>query len=101
MMVVTRLGSPKSWDEVPGKTVPNPTRPGGNGMIDFVGSKGIVGLCREAAIHNSPGLLALGMRSARCALKVAADVRFQALRVLSYQRVQYRVPLSGHLSLTA
>jgi hypothetical protein len=35
MMVVTRLGSPKSWDEVPGKTVPNPTRPGGNGMIDY------------------------------------------------------------------
>jgi hypothetical protein len=35
---------------------------------------GRVGLCREAAIQNSPGFLTLGQVSVKGALKVATDV---------------------------
>ena len=55
----------------------------------FIVPKGSVGLCREAA-----------MRSAKSALKVAAEARLLRGRMLSRQRAQHRVPLSGHLSPT-
>jgi len=37
-------------------------------------SRGAVGLCREAAIQNGPGLQPWVLRSAKFGLKVAAEV---------------------------
>ena len=94
----------KTFGQVPPGNVPDlyhaPLNPVVNAGALYVVSTlfhlTISDFCREAAVHYGPGLQPWVMRSAKSALKVAAEAGL-AVHMLFHHRAHRRVPLSGHL----